>query len=170
MRHIELASVKTEQVPFLTDKDLRCCGNVLVADDVAKAALVKKTFLDGMPPATPAVDAAAIAAVPPSKIRVAVENGSGVPGAATKVAAALQKQGFVVDAVRDADAFTYEATEIHARSTALPLAGQRVLQAIALKSATVATDPTPSAVVSDDVIVIVGRDYSALEREASAVK
>jgi LCP family protein required for cell wall assembly len=168
MRHVDLASVKTEQVPFLTDKDLRCCGNVLVADDTAKAALVKKAFLDGLPPAV-AADPGAVAAVPPSKIRVAVENGSGIAGAASKVAAALQKQGFVVDTVRDADAFTYEATEIHARSTAVPLAGQRVLAAMALKSATVATDVSTAA-PSDDVIVIVGRDYSAPEREASAVK
>jgi hypothetical protein len=94
-----------------------------------------------------------------------------VKGQGAKLAAQLRKIGFLVASVSNADAFTYDATEIHVHSTATPLAGERVRAALALKTATVQPDATANPSGSD-VTVIVGRDYGAAspQNEASALK
>ncbi|MBV9102848.1 MAG: LCP family protein, partial [Candidatus Eremiobacteraeota bacterium] len=58
---LDLHDVKTDQVPFVADRDLACCGDVLIADDDAKARLVRKFFLESPSPAAP-VDRRVIAA------------------------------------------------------------------------------------------------------------
>jgi LCP family protein required for cell wall assembly len=171
-QHVDLAKLKTEQVPYVADKQLLCCGDVLIADDTAKDALVKKLFLEPIVPSVPP-DARAVAAVEPSSVHVDVRNGSGVKGLGAKMASALRELGFHVDSVANADSFGYDATEIHVHSAASPLAGERVRQALALKSAVVQPDPLPAPGVSSnsDVTVIVGHDYSVSpQHEASAVK
>jgi len=171
-QHVDLAKLKTEQVPYVADKTLSCCGDVLIADDTARNELVKKLFLEPvLPPAAPP-DARAVAAIAPSRIHVDVRNGSGILGMGTKLAGALCEQGFRVDSIGNADTFGYDTTEIHVHSTATPLAGERVRAALALKTAVVQPDwvangPSPSS----DVTVIVGRDYATPpQHEASAVK
>jgi LCP family protein required for cell wall assembly len=155
-QHVDLAKIDTQQVPYVADKELACCGDVLIADDAAKNALVKKMFLNAPAPATP-VDAQAVAALKPSDIRVDVENGSGIRGQGARLAQALRRQGFVIDGVSNAPSFSYDATEIHVHSTAAPLVGERVRSALALKTATVAPDTLRTA---SDVTVIVGRDFA----------
>lgn len=169
-QHIDLAQVKTQQVPYVSDKDLACCGNVIIADDAAKNALVSKLFLQPIGSPAP-VDARAVAAIPASRIHVDVQNGSGFVGAAAKVADLLKRHGFVVGSVGDASSYDYNATEIHVHST-MPLAGERVKGALPMKSAVVEADATTSgAPVQSDVTVIVGRDYGKPpQSEASAVK
>ncbi|MGP6158309.1 MAG: LCP family protein [Vulcanimicrobiaceae bacterium] len=170
-QHVDLAKLKTEQVAYVADKDLSCCGDVLIADDTAKDALVKKLFLEPIVPSVPP-DARAVAAVDPSTVHVDVRNGSGVSGLGAKMAGALRGLGFRVDSVANADSFAYDATEIHVHSATAPLAGERVRQALALKSAVVQPDPpSAGAAPSSDVTVIVGHDYSVSpQHEASAVK
>ncbi len=165
-QHIDIAKIDTQQVPYVGDKELACCGDVIVADDTAKAALVKKMFLDPVLPSVPP-DARAVAAVNPGTIHVEVENGSGVAGEGAALAGLLRKQGFVVQSVENASRFGYDATEIHVHSVGTPLAGERVRTALALATATVQPDAQPS---TSDVTVIVGRDYAATntERQASA--
>jgi LCP family protein required for cell wall assembly len=169
-----ISKLDTEQVPFTGDKELSCCGDVLIADDDAKAALVKKLFLSG-PPAPPA-DPQAVAAVVPATVHVVVQNGSGVGGQGARIAAVLRKAGFVVDSVGNAPTFDYGSTEIHGHSIATPLAAERVRTALALKPGTVLADPDQVARKSPgDVTVIVGRDLAASAAtapasEASAVK
>jgi polyisoprenyl-teichoic acid--peptidoglycan teichoic acid transferase len=170
-QHVDLAKLKTEQVPYVADKTLSCCGDVLIADDTARNELVKKLFLEPvLPPATPP-DARALAAIAPSRIHVDVRNGSGILGMGTKLAGALREQGFRVDSIGNADTFGYDTTEIHVHSTATRLVGERVRAALALKTAVVQPDwvangPSPSS----DVTVIVGRDYATPpQHEASAV-
>ena len=169
-----ISKLDTEQVPFTGDKVLSCCGDVLVADDAAKATLVKKLFLNG-PPAQPA-DAEQVAAVVPASVHVVVQNGSGVGGEGAKIAAVLRKAGFVVDSVGNAPNFGYDSTEIHGHSLATPLAAERVRAALALKPGTVLADPDQVAhALASDVTVIVGRDLvtsgpTAPASEASAVK
>jgi len=170
MRGLDPKNVKTEQVPYSHDKDLRCCGNVIVADENAKKALVKKFFIDA--PATSPAARLAAKQIPKSSIHLDVENGSGVSGIAHRVADALRKQGFSIDRVGDAKATDHEATEIHVYS-ATPLAGETVLQALPLKSAVVIPETYAATLGTEktsDVTIIIGRDYSALQREASAVK
>ena len=167
-QHVDPARLETKQVPFVADKDLACCGNVLIADDAAKSALVKRMFLTA--PAATAVDPA-VAAISPATIHVQVQNGSGIRGIGAKLATALGKAGFVVDGVANAPSFTYDATEVHVGSAAAPNAGQRVLMALALPTATLAPQPEASPTApAGDVTVIVGRDYAATGQEASAVK
>ena len=169
-QHVDLGNLQTEQVPFVADKDLACCGNVLIADDAAKNALVKKFFLDAPPVELPPADPSAVAAVDPKSIHVDVQNGTGVPGQGKKLASALAKKGFVVTKVSNADSFGYDATEIHVHSAGVPLAGERVRSALALKTATVRPDAAQTAKPDSDVTVIVGRDFVAPQSEASAVK
>ncbi len=159
-QHVDLKKIDAQQVPFTGDKDLRCCGNVLIADDVVKNRLVKKLFLD---PALPrsAPGARAVAAIAPSTVHVAVRNGSGRNGGGAKVAEALRKAGFVVDSVGNAATFAYGATEIHVRGNATPLLGERVRDALAVKTATLQAGPqTTEPLPASDVTVIVGRDLA----------
>ncbi len=165
-QHLDISKIDTQQVPYVGDKELACCGDVIVADDAAKATLVQKMFLDPVLPSVPP-DARAVAAVNPGTIHVEVENGSGVAGEGAALAGQLRKAGFVVQSVENASRFGYDATEIHVHSPGTPLAGERVRTAIALSTATVQPDARPS---TSDVTVIVGRDYAATntERQASA--
>jgi LCP family protein required for cell wall assembly len=169
-QHVDLAKIDTEQVPFVADKDLPDVGNVLIADDAGKLALVKKIFSNPPPSDVPAVDPGAVAAVDPKSIHLDVQNGSGVPGQGAKAADALAKLGFNVKGVSNADSFAYDSTEIHVHTTAVRFAGERVRSALALKTATVKPDPVPTANPVTDVTVIVGRDFVNPQSEASAVK
>lgn len=171
MRDIDLKSVKADQVPYVGDKELACCGEVILTDETKKAAVVKKFFVD--PPVPQALPGTrAVAAVPKSSIHIEVLNGSGVRGVAHKLADQLQKQGFVIDKVGDAKSSDHEATEVHVFSTT-PVAGEIVLAALPLKTAVVVPEPyagTPSASGNlSEVTIIVGRDF-APQREASAVR
>ena len=171
MRDVDLKSVHADQVPFVGDKNLACCGDVIVPDETKKVAIVKKFFVD--PPVPQMLPSAqAVAAVPKTSIHIQVLNGSGVRGMARKLASQLQKQGFVIDKVGDAPSSDHEATEVHVFSRT-PLAGEIVLAALPLKTAVVVPEsyegtPAASGNVSD-VTIIVGRDF-APQREASAVR
>ncbi|HXP93727.1 MAG TPA: LytR C-terminal domain-containing protein, partial [Candidatus Binatia bacterium] len=155
---INLASIKTEQIPYVADKDLPLAGNVIIPDDKAKAQLVARLF---GPEATPAaVPSGALAAIAPNSVHVTVENGSGEHGLASKVAQALQSHGFVVDAVRDADSFGYETTEIHARPDR-PFVGDKVRSELGFPAAALKIDTAALTTTPSDVTVIVGRDYPA---------
>ncbi len=171
---LDLHDVKTDQVPFTGDRDLACCGDVLIPDDAAKARDVKKFFLAPVVAEAPAgsPDPSLVAAISPSSITVEVENGSGQPGLGARVAAALRAQGFTVSSVTNADSFAHGATEIHVHSLDRPLAGERVH--LALPAAVVTPDAVSigtGATKVSDVTVIVGRDYAQSDqREASTTK
>jgi polyisoprenyl-teichoic acid--peptidoglycan teichoic acid transferase len=166
---LDLHDVHTDQVPFVGDKDLPCCGDVLIADDSAKERLVRKDFLSAPP--TP-VDRTAIAAIAPATIRVAVLNGSGTRGLGKRVADALRAKGFAIASVGNAANFSYDATEIHVHSTSQPMAGERVRLALPPLADMVVNDDPPAATAgASDVTLIVGRDYgSAAQKEASTLK
>ena len=168
LRNVDLKAVKMNQVPFVGDKVLNCCGDVLIADDDAKAKLVRRLFVDPVvAPAPPS--AAALAAVAPSSISLDVRNGSGVPGAARRLADLLKQRGFAIASVGNAEGSTYPVTEVHVRA-ADTLAGHKVLASLPLKQTVLAPDltgPSKGGVVT----VIVGHDFAdAPQREASAVR
>jgi hypothetical protein len=101
-----------------------------------------------------------MAAVKPAGIHLIVQNGSGIKGLAGTAAAKLRRAGYVVDTVGNADAFTYDTTQIRPATT-VPLVGERVRADLGLPDAVVspATDATPGP--HPVVIVIVGKDYAA---------
>jgi LCP family protein required for cell wall assembly len=167
-RDLNIADVHSTQVPFTTDKNLNCCGDVLIADDAGKAKIVNE-FVGPYRAATPPPSADELAAIKPSGLRIDVRNGSGVPGLGAKVAAVLRRDGYVINSVGNADTFDYDTTQIRATSKT-PLAGERVRNDIHLAAATVTPipDPTLEATAATpakapaalaDVTVVVGRDY-----------
>jgi polyisoprenyl-teichoic acid--peptidoglycan teichoic acid transferase len=163
---IQTNAVVSAQVPYTSDVDLPNEGDSLVPDTVARAHLVA-TMLVAPPTPLPSPDALALAAIPPSTLRVDVENGSGVTGAARSVADALRRAGFTIGDVGDADRSTYTATEIHEHSN-VTFAGARVREGLppALRNAAILPDapsiasPSASAGTASDVTVIVGSDFA----------
>jgi LCP family protein required for cell wall assembly len=167
-RDLNIADVHSTQVPFLADKNLNCCGDVLIPDDAGKQKIVSE-FVGPYRAATPPPSPSDLAAIKPSDLRVDVRNGSGVPGLGAKMAAVLKHEGYVINSVGNADTFDYDTTQIRATSKT-PLAGERVRSDIHLAAATVTPIPGPSAAATAptpgktpaalaDVIVVVGRDY-----------
>ncbi len=155
--HTDLKKVVTDQVPYTSTVDLPCCGNLLVADESAKESLVRKLFLSAPATAAPP-NASAVASVLPGSVHVVVENGSGIAGIGRRAADTLRRMGFVVDAVGNASNFGYETTQIEVNSTQQPLAGEAVRAKLALKSAIVRPEPSPSP-GSGDVTLVLGRDF-----------
>ena len=165
---ISPASIVSDQVPYTDDIDLPGYGDSLVPDTTRRAELVAKMLT---PPPVPMAspDAMALAAIPPSTLRVDVENGSGVTGAARRVANLLKHAGFTIGQVTDANRSDYSETEIHEHS-AVTYAGARVRAALPLplREATVVPDtPSPASpaatatpATGSDVTVIVGSDVA----------
>jgi LCP family protein required for cell wall assembly len=171
-RDVNMADIHSTQIPFASDKELNCCGDVLVADDAGRAKVIAD-FTGPYAAATPPPDAGEIASVKPADVRVDVRNGSGVAGLGAKLAAQLRKDGYVINSVGNADSFDYDTTQIRA-TPRTPLAGERVRSDIHLARATVTPVPLPSSSASStlaDVTVIVGRDFAAsLPAAGSAAK
>jgi polyisoprenyl-teichoic acid--peptidoglycan teichoic acid transferase len=161
---IPSSAIVSDQVPYTADVDLPNYGDSLVPDTVARAHLVA-TMLVTLPTPLPSPDAMTLAAIPPSTLRVDVENGSGVTGAAHRVATLLQQEGFTIAQVGDADRSDYATTEIHEHSSVM-YAGAKVRAGLpqSLRNASVVPDSAPSASpaagAESDVTVIVGTDYS----------
>lgn len=158
-------AVVSSQVPYTDDIDLPGYGDSLVPDTQARSRLVAQMLLP-QPTAVPSPDALALAAIPPGTLRVDVENGSGIAGAARHVATILKKAGFTIGDVGDAPRSDYSATEIHEHSS-VTYAGARVREALpaALRDSLVVPEapsasPSATATPSSDVTVIVGSDLT----------
>ncbi len=159
-------AVVSAQVPYTSEIDLPAYGSALVPDASARRHLVA-TMLLAPPPAVPSPNAMALAAIAPATLRVDVENGSGISGAAHRVAAVLRKAGFTIGSVGDAERADYIATEIHEHSS-VTYAGERVRAALpaSLQKTPVVGDLAPSSSPGDDtatasdVTVIVGSDLA----------
>jgi hypothetical protein len=159
-------AVITNQVPYVDDIDLPGYGDSLVPDTAARARLVS-TMLVAPPAPVASPDVIALAAIPASTLRVDIENGSGVSGAARRVADVLRRAGFTIGEVGDASRSDYDTTEIHEHSS-VTFAGEKVRSALprGLREAIVVPDPLPSsspiatATSSSDVTIIVGSDLA----------
>lgn len=131
-------------------------GAAITVDPAEKKKLVHDMLL-APPTPEPTPDAMALLSIPPNTIKIDVENGSGVQGAAHVVAAELKAKGFVIGKVGNA-ASDVEATEIHEHSqTAFAAAKVRVALPPSLHALPIVGDD-PSAAASSDVTVIVGKD------------
>ncbi len=160
------AAIVSNQVPYTGDVDLPGYGDSLVPDTSARTRLVS-TMLVAHAAQIPSPDALALAAIPPSTLRVDIENGSGVAGAGRRLASVLSHAGFTIGAVGDAERSDYTQTEIHEHSN-VTFAGARVREALppALHDAAVVPDsasvasPAATATPASDVTVIVGSDFA----------
>jgi LCP family protein required for cell wall assembly len=132
-------------------------GELLVPDAAQKERIVAGLF-GQYGNATPA-PVAALAAIKPSTIHVVVQNGSGISGLAGSAAQKLKAAGYIVDSVGNADAFSYDVSEIRPASKQ-PLVGERVRADLGVPAARVspATDATPGP--RSLVTVIVGKDFA----------
>jgi len=163
---IASSEIVGNQVPYTSNINLPGYGDSLVPDENARAHLVA-TMLVAPPSAVPSPDALALAAIPPSTLRVDIENGSGATGAAGRVAELLRKQGFTIGVIGDADRSDYASTEIHEHSN-VTFAGARVREALpqGLRDAEIVSEPGASATPSasptpgSDVTIIVGTDFA----------
>ena len=92
---------------------------------------------------------------PPPMPKVAVLNGSGIPGAAQKAAETLKQQGYEITSIENADSFKYKATEVicHVDSQESSYKIAVILNGIVKQE----KDPNAKA----DVTVIIGSDYVA---------
>lgn len=134
------------------------------ANDLANKV---RTMLIAPPSPMPSPNALTLAAIAPSSLHVNVENGSGVRGAAHRIAQELQKQGFVIDDIGDASSSDVAVTEVHQHS-ATNYAGARVREALpaAAQHAPIVGEPIPAAAHSD-VTVIVGKDIASAPSAAA---
>jgi LCP family protein required for cell wall assembly len=157
-----------DTIGYVDTKETSYGGQVLIPDSAVKAKLSRE-LLGSYGNVTPP-PAAALQAVKPSKIHLIVQNGSGISGLAGQAAAKLQKLGYIVDSVTNADAFSYDVSEIRPASKVVNV-GERVRLDLGVPGApiTPATDTTPGP--KSIVTVIVGKDFAqALATSAPVAK
>jgi LCP family protein required for cell wall assembly len=165
-------ALHTDQIPYVDDKIVADGGDVLIPNETEKDRLVRAMLIDPPVP-SPTPDAQAIAAIAPGSLRVDVENGSGIPGVARRVAAMLRKQGFTIGDVGNAQNGMV-SSELHEHSKTT-FAGLKVRQALgkAARNVPVIADAPTATPLSgsapSDVTVIVGQDLaSTITLQASA--
>ncbi len=164
-RDLNMADVHSTQIPYVDDKELDCCGDVLLPDTAERAKIVAD-FTGPYVAAVPPPSADVLAAVKPGDVRVDVRNGSGIPGLGKRMADLLRGDGYSIGSVGNADSFGYDTTQITA-TTRIPFAGERVRSDIHLTQAAVklVAAPTPPATGAStaavDVTIVIGSDYAA---------
>jgi len=149
----------TKQVPYVADITLSDGGAAIVSDDAQRAQLVRTMLLAPPRPTSPP-DPGALAALAPGSLRVDVENGTGVPGMARRVAAMLRAQGFHIAQVSNAPSGNVTTTEVREHSR-LAMAGLKVRNGLgsAARKVPVISEAVPSQTGSpSDVTVILGGD------------
>jgi LCP family protein required for cell wall assembly len=130
-------------------------GQSVLLIDAAKAAPIL-----GRLRGEPAPEPEKLPDVAPASVRVTVENGSGVSGAAAGALGQLNTDGFKVGApASDADRSDYAVTEVRYAPGSEQKA-QLVLAYLGGAGKVVRLDATPSGV---DVVVVLGDDFSEVE-------
>ncbi|MDQ2865035.1 MAG: LCP family protein [Candidatus Eremiobacteraeota bacterium] len=162
-------SLHFDAVPYTGDIELSD-GDDLIADEAAKSKIVQ-SMLVAPPTPVPSPDAMALAGIAPATLRVDVKNASGVKGAAHVVAAMLERDGYTIGSIGNADAANSDRTQITEHSkvvwagakvrTALPL----LLQQAPITAA--GTDGTAATASPSDVTVVIGKDLAAVVTAAS---
>ena len=182
-RDFNTTDMHQTQAPFVTDKDLGCCGDVLVPDTAGIAKLTSD-FVGPYVAATPPPSAEALASVKPSTVRITVRNGSGIPGLGAKLADVLRKDGYAIASIGNADSFDFDVTQIRVPA-GTPNVGERIRADVRLPQAALmpipaastaaatsaATDvpsPAGSKAAMTAVLVTVGRDYVNVPAPAPA--
>lgn len=158
-RDVNLAAVRTAQIPYADDVVESDGEDALEVDPAARDRVVAK-YLTGPLAPPPMPNPALAAGVVPGSVHVAIENGSGLEGAARAVADRLKAKGFVIDSVGNADRSDYTNTIIQADPSS-QAAAEAVRQALAVASASLAAgSASPSA--APMVTVVVGQDMHSI--------
>ena len=155
--HLAPSDIVTAQVPYTGSIDLPGYGDSIVADEKQKQSLVTAMLTD---PAPLEPDGQLLAALSPADIRVHVQNGTTVSGAAGKVAQRLRAAGFNVTAIDNASESDVERSAVSGGSADAPLAF-KVRDALGsighnARVAYVSGD----AATRDTVLVVVGADMA----------
>jgi LCP family protein required for cell wall assembly len=145
-----------DTIGYVDVKETSWAGELLIPDQAQKTKLVADLIgpYGNVRPAP----RGALQSVKPATVHLVVQNGSGIRGLATAVSTKLEKLGYVVDSVGNADTFRYDTTQIRP-ATKVPYVGERVRADLGVTGAAIApaTDSTPGP--TSVVTVIVGRDY-----------
>ncbi len=93
-----------------------------------------------------------------AEVKVAVQNGSGLPGAADYIASILRSYGFNVVSVGNADKFDYEHTMVLAPKGKQDIQSEllKSIRAAAVESKAYTSEEIPE---ESDVLVIIGKDF-----------
>lgn len=158
------------EIPYTGDVML-ADGDDLIPDDAAKSKMVGRMLL-APPTAQPSPDAMALAGIAPSTLRVDIKNASGVKDAAHAVAYMLQRAGYTIGSIGNADATDGDHTQIAEHSKVL-WAGAKVRAALpySLQNAPIVaagTDAGSATSSPSDVTVIVGKDLATAVSSGSA--
>jgi polyisoprenyl-teichoic acid--peptidoglycan teichoic acid transferase len=147
--------VHTAQVPYTGDVEM-ADGDDLIPDVTGRARLVQRMLV--APPApVPTPSAIALAAIVPATLRVDVENGSGIPGAARALADRLRRAGFQIGDVGNANDAATSSIEEH---SSVLFAGARVKEALPAtwQGVSIVSDVSPAPANGSDVTIIIGHD------------
>jgi LCP family protein required for cell wall assembly len=161
--HLSTKDITTAQVPYTSNITLGDYGDSLVPDQAARKKLVDALLrapTDVAQAAAPTANAVRSAPVP-SDIRIRVENGTHVPGLAARIAGELQRRGFVISDVADADSHDVAVTQIHGRNDSaqsLEVVRKALSYRVPLGAALADAPPTTER---GTVIVILGEDIAA---------
>ncbi|MGH7737673.1 MAG: LCP family protein [Candidatus Tyrphobacter sp.] len=150
----------TKELPYTGDVEMPD-GDDLIPNRVAVAQMVR-TMLVAPPTPIPSADPMALAAIPPRTLRVDVENGSGVRGAAHRIAGELRQAGFQIGDIGDYTSDSVRSTEIEEHSSVL-FAGARVREALPERWHDVSIVPASATSAGSDVTIILGRDLARPE-------
>ena len=153
------SDIIAHQVPYTSDIAW-VDGDDLVPDEAARARLVQNMLI-APPVPQPSPDAMALAGIEPSTVRVDIENGSDIPGAAKKIADALKQAGFSIGKVGNADRMDHAHTHIRQHSsTAFVGAKVRMALPVPLQDASIIAIPVDPTTSSSDVTVVIGEDIA----------
>ncbi|HVA36317.1 MAG TPA: LCP family protein [Candidatus Dormibacteraeota bacterium] len=158
-RDVNLAGIKTAQLPYLDAVDEPDGENALEPDPAGIDRMVAK-YLTGPLAAPPTPNPALAANVAPGSVHVDVENGTAQAGMAQTVADRLKAKGFVIDAIGNADRSDYASTLIRA-DAANQAGAEAVRQALAVSTATIALASSADA-TAPAVTVVVGQDIAGV--------
>ncbi len=160
---IDKNGIKQDRLEMADNVTLPDGGTAILVDPAEKAKKIHDMLIaPPVPEASP--DSMALLSVPPNTIKIDVENGSGVPGAAHQVALALKAKGFLIGTVGNAPA-TVDESEIHEHSQ-VAFAGAKVRSALppSMHALAVLPENDPAAAPStSDVTIVVGKDLVAAE-------
>jgi len=149
----------TKQIPYVGEVTLPDGGSAISPDESKRTQLVTGMLIAPPQPTAPP-DSGALAAVAPGSVSVDIENGTGVPGLAKRVAALLRSEGFKIGQVGNAASGNVATTEVREHSR-VAMAGLKVRNGLGSRASRV---PVISETVSSqtpspsDVTVIIGDD------------
>jgi len=164
---ISPSDVHQDQIPYASQTTLADGGDALVPDETRRAKLVQN-MLTAPPTPMPSPNPIELAAISPRTVKVDVENGSGIDGAARRVATALKKQGFVIGDIGDAPTSNITVTEIH-EHTSVVFAGAKVRDSLpGGASATIVQDDPSASKMASDVTIVIGKDLATASPNLSS--